>query len=127
MQSQAVWKVSLSACLSHELPMGAKALHVDYQRGDIHVWLLVDPSRRTLMRSFLVAGTGWHLPEWLKPEDYIGSCRSPTNPNCWHVFDLGYTSELSPAKVREALSKTMLGDGKFNSENTDYGSENEKT
>jgi hypothetical protein len=90
-----VWKVSLAAGLTHELPMGAKALYADYQAGEICVWLFVDPSKRKLRQSFFVTGTGWSFPDWIKPDMHIGSCRNPDNVNCWHIFHLGYTDNIS--------------------------------
>lgn len=102
-----VFKINLGNSLVHELPMGAEALHADYQpqvdgSHQICVWFLCDDRHRRMNRAVLVAGTGWTLPDWIERRHYVGSARNPNNRNCWHVFDLGYVSALKPHEQREA-------------------------
>lgn len=42
-----------------DLPVGAKILKIESQRGDYYVWCLVDENQKKIARhKFLVAGTG---------------------------------------------------------------------
>lgn len=43
------------------MPMGAQVLHVAEQLGKPFLWALVDTSRGTMTRSFVIAGTGHYL------------------------------------------------------------------
>lgn len=67
------------------LPKGASILHVDMQAGYPRLWALVDPTRRTVLRRFFVAGTGHPLPEdeaW----QWLFTFQAP--PHVWHLFEL---------------------------------------
>lgn len=100
--SQVIWKIDLSQSLVHDLPMGAKALYADYQGENICVWFLCDDRHRPMKRAILVCGTGWQMPEFIRENHYIGSCRNPANRNVWHIFDLGYMADLKPFEQRNA-------------------------
>src|SRR5512140_882229 len=99
--TQEIWKIDLSQALVHELPIGAHPLHAQYvpddaERMQINIWFMVDPRKRFLKRAFLVAGTGWSLPDFIRPEMHIGTCRNPHSGMVFHVFDCGYLEALKP-------------------------------
>lgn len=128
-------KYILAEGLTHETPMGAKPLYVAFQKAfdpsrtrfrhlgedewQLCVWMLCDPHIRKLSRSFIVAGTGWLMPELITRATYAGSAMHPSNGTTWHVFDLGYTNALRPyeqagVKALEAIHEPSEASGEEN-------------
>ena len=93
--TKTVWKINLAEKLVHMLPMGSTPIHVDYQAGEICIWLMVDDRSAQVEHAFLVSGTGWSLPEFIRPDQHIASVRNPDNRNCWHVWNLGYLRSMN--------------------------------
>lgn len=69
------------------LPLGAKVLSVQMQRGTVTMWALVDPSAMPLPRMFDVVGTGWNVPE-----DGIYRGTVQAGDFVWHAFEIPHLS-----------------------------------
>lgn len=91
-----IHKINLKDSLVHNLPMGAIAIHAGYQGEDLCLWLMLNTNYRKMDHAYLVSGTGWNLPDFVKAEDHIASVVNPANNNIWHIFDLGYVEALKP-------------------------------
>ncbi len=87
--SRAVWKVRLQADLPspqvHQLPFGARPLHVDVDPRPrphlIAVWFEVEREVEQVGHRFWVIGTDQPIPEGAQ---YVGTVVSP--PFAWHVY-----------------------------------------
>lgn len=66
-----------------DLPKEARVLTANEQRGQICVWVLLDPEADTVPRTLRVIGTGWILPG--DPGRYIATVFS--GMFVWHVFE----------------------------------------
>ena len=68
------------------MPVGARVLHVDCQRGDLCVWVLVNPDPRMGKedRTFRIFGTG-HVITGITGLTYLGTVI--IEPYVWHVFE----------------------------------------
>lgn len=65
------------------LPKGAQVVHVGMQGTKICIWSLVNPGKSTVLRQFIVAGTG-HVVR--SDAVYVGTTMDP--PYVWHVFEV---------------------------------------
>lgn len=64
------------------IPKGGKVLTVQRQKGDICIWVLVDPKQNFEQRYFVVYGTGFEI----NPQhQYIGTVQE--GAYVWHVFE----------------------------------------
>ncbi len=80
-----VWKFPTSPNpFSLGLPVGAQVIHFDMQRGKPTMWVLVDNSTSTVSRHFLVAGTGYDLPDNVR---HVSSCIDRELGLVWHLFE----------------------------------------
>ena len=65
-----------------ELPKGAIPLQIDWQRGEVAMWVLTDTEQRELEeRTFHINPTG----QGVRGSSYIGSAIS--DAFCFHVFE----------------------------------------
>lgn len=85
----AVWKTDLALADGvqiHQLPMGAKALHVGCQGENVCVWWLVDCGAVLEERQLLIVGTGhrWRT-DWATDRVYLGTTQQSVF--LWHVFE----------------------------------------
>jgi len=62
------------------VPRNAKILHLDYQAGDLCVWVAIDTKEVPIPYRFNIAGTGHAVPEG----KFIGTVQQP--PFVWHVY-----------------------------------------
>jgi len=68
------------------MPVGARILCVQNQRGDICLWAEVCPEGPTEERTFIVRGTGWeYIP--VRDEVYLGTVQVSDGALVWHVFE----------------------------------------
>jgi hypothetical protein len=104
--TKVVWRVNLREALVHKLPIGAIALNVDFFKGDLCVWCLVDPDLRKVDKGFLVAASGWALPETIEVHQFLGTVIK--GEHCWHVFDLGHLEEIKPFVARQIEQVSRL-------------------
>lgn len=80
-----IWKYTLSAVSTIEMPMGAQLLTVHEQNNEVCMWALVDASQETEYRSFCVYGTGQEVPK--QPMLYIGTALLHSGTLVLHVFE----------------------------------------
>jgi hypothetical protein len=82
-----IWKFPFEVTdyFNLSLPQGAKILTVQIQHGAPHVWVYLDPSQPTEVRSFRVAGTGHEIEPRL---DYIGTFQMHGGMLVFHLFEL---------------------------------------
>jgi len=88
-----VWKYPLqqdaSGAYAIDMPDGAMVLTLQLQDELPTMWAAVNPDNPKRKRRFIVAGTGWSLPN--EPMDYIGTWQ--LDAMVWHVFELtGYVT-----------------------------------
>ena len=69
-----------------EIPLGAKILSVQAQRGALCLWALVDPDPGAVTRAhpIRVYGTGHPCDE--DPRNFIGTVQTNEGALVWHVF-----------------------------------------
>lgn len=80
---------SLSSLRFHpmELPKGSKFLDTREQYGYIVVYALVDPDTNEIERyDIIVAGTGQTLPEDILDYAFLGTVKTRSGAEMWHVF-----------------------------------------
>jgi hypothetical protein len=70
--------------VSVEMPIGAKVLHVEDQRGAACLWALVDPEATKEVRCFRLAGTG-HPIDPATIGEHVATWQS--GPFVWHLFE----------------------------------------
>jgi hypothetical protein len=69
------------------MPVGAKILTAQIQRGDIQLWALCpSPQGHYLDRVIMVHGTGW--PIVFDPGRYVATVQSESGTYVWHVFEV---------------------------------------
>ena len=86
MSERAIWKFPLAG--PHQgvvVPVGARVLAAQAQRGVPCLWMLVDPEAPTETRVFIVAGTGHSLPHEIERAPYIGTVQ--IGEMVWHIFE----------------------------------------
>lgn len=71
------------------LSMGAdaKPLSIQYQKGILTMWALVNLESPKVSRAFKIYGTG-HPIETAVPKMYIGTVQEPGSSFVWHIFEL---------------------------------------
>ena len=60
--SRTIWKFTLGADCTHEIPAGSQILSVREQHGEVCMWAVVDPGYLKVVRRFVLVGTGHPLP-----------------------------------------------------------------
>lgn len=92
-----VWKYKLTPEI--EIPRGAEVLSVHEQRGDLWIWVKVNPNNRSEKRRFAVFATGEDVPDIsLK---FIGSAVLSRGRLVQHVFEI---LKSRPREIKKALS-----------------------
>lgn len=91
-----VWKFSIPVGLvaRHQLPMGAKFLHVACQHDPqiVELWAEVDPEQKQEVREFTVYPTGRALPEGAI---HIGTTVLIPLRLVWHLYETTHVLERS--------------------------------
>lgn len=67
------------------MPDGAEILSVQFQRGVLTLWALVDPSKPTVPRSFEIVGTGFELQG--SARRHIATVQTESQNLVWHIFE----------------------------------------
>jgi len=83
---RAVWKYNLKITESQHvvMPIDAMLLSVQFQRGFLTLWALVDDERPNERREFLIFGTGHPINHSAKMLTYVGTAQQ--DGLVWHVF-----------------------------------------
>ena len=87
---KAIWKtpVYMNEEAVAMLPAGARPLSVQYQRGAMTMWWLVDTITAEYdeleAREIFVYGTGYKFDDAGK--EYVGTVQDPLAPLVWHIF-----------------------------------------
>lgn len=84
----AVWKypLDIGSVTLHDMPLGAKIIHVQGQNGAPALWALVPRDVPTLVRRrFIVVGTGTVLRGDAEALTYLGTAHC--GELVWHVFE----------------------------------------
>jgi hypothetical protein len=90
MKYRVVWKYALpfsgpdQFCL--RMPAGAQPLTVQVQRGEPHIWALVDPNQPDTEIWFRIAGTGHPIEDRI--ERYLGTFQFADGALIFHVFQI---------------------------------------
>ena len=71
MNKYTIWKYKLDQTGKIEMPTDAEILCIQVQRGEPHIWALVNPENKLETRKFKVYGTGHPCPE--DPGIYVGT------------------------------------------------------
>jgi hypothetical protein len=89
-----IWKYmfDIADVVTLDAPRGARALHVDVQRGVPCIWMLCDRAQAREQRQFRVISTG-HPIDDVESLRHIGTFQMP--PFVWHVFEV---AAPTPAK-----------------------------
>lgn len=99
---RSIWKYPLAIAdeiQEIDMPIGAKILTVQIQRGVACMWALVDPEAEKTKRAFKIIGTG-HPIKVDVTLDYIGTVQQLGGTLVWHVFELPHWQ----AKVINAVT-----------------------
>ena len=80
-----IWKYTLSPKVEIDIPIGAKILDVQLQFDRLQMWVLVDPTAKTVKRTFCMYGTGHKIDG--HPGDYIGTFQVGGGTLVFHVFE----------------------------------------
>ena len=83
-----IWEYPVSApSFTIQMPVGARVLSVQCQRGHPQMWVLVDSAEtKTMPRKFVFYGTGHPTPHW--PGEFIGTFQLEDGDLVFHLFDL---------------------------------------
>ncbi len=81
--TKTIWKFELNGRV--EMPVGAKILCCQSQKGVACLWALVNPEGETEDRRFIVHGTGHPVPD--ESERYIDTYQELGGALIWHVFE----------------------------------------
>ncbi|MCP5006558.1 MAG: hypothetical protein GY941_21850 [Planctomycetes bacterium] len=82
--SMQVWKYKIEPLSTLEMPIGAKILCVDCQRGTPTMWVLVDTDAMKVNRKFHTYGTGEAIDA---NSTYIGTFQMDNGFLVFHVFE----------------------------------------
>lgn len=72
------------------MPEDARVITAQVQRGNLCMWVVVDPNAEVIDRHFAVVGTGHHVPDSAK---YIATFQLDNGGFVGHVF------EVQPYKI----------------------------
>lgn len=79
-----------------EMPIGAKVLSVQIQRGDVCLWALVDTSAEIERRAFIVLGTGHEVPD--NDGEFVATFQMEDLGLVFHVFETAPASLSTRAR-----------------------------
>lgn len=82
-----IWKyeIPIDDEIMIKMPMGARVLAVQVQRGVPRLWVLVDPLEPVHVRTFYVVGTGNQMPD--DPCVHVGTFQTQSGLLVWHLFE----------------------------------------
>lgn len=86
-----VWKFPIeqpSRVVNIEMPVGARPLYVDEQRGTVCLWALVNPAAPKETRRFRCAGTGHPINEAEDTLKHVGSWQMRGGAMVFHLFEI---------------------------------------
>jgi len=86
-----IWKyrVRASDTFTHKIPLGARFLSVQTQKGDPQMWFTVETNNQLEERRFFVAGTGQEIPQDLFiVSDYLGTFQLSDGALVFHLFEV---------------------------------------
>lgn len=85
--ARSVWKFPIypETMQDVDMPAGAHALSVEFQRGTLCLWALVDPHANMVKRRVVVLGTG-HVAEIDDGLQFIGTVLMMEGDLVFHVF-----------------------------------------
>lgn len=81
-----IWKYTLRPVTTLEIPNNGQILDVQMQHGEPQIWVLVDPTRTKVERTFHIHGTGHTLPR--DPGKYIATFQMDGGSLVFHVFEV---------------------------------------
>ena len=81
------YDVSIEDHFELELPLDARILSVQMQRGTLKLWALVDPTMPLETRKFRTAGTGHPIDEVMG--EHISTFQVDGGNFIFHVFEVG--------------------------------------
>lgn len=82
-----IWKFTLQADTTLQLPENAEVLTVAAQRAEINLWARVDPLAPVEPRRFITIGTGHDLPAF-PSDNYIGTSFIDGGRFVFHTFEV---------------------------------------
>ena len=90
-----IYKYPVSAAdeFSLELPIGARVLSVQEQRGEVQLWALIDTEAPKVVYRFALRGTG-HPADGLESARFIGTFQLRDGLLVFHLFE---RSEITSA------------------------------
>lgn len=96
MSKRAVWKYPMgnweTGMFSAEMPAGAEVLSLDWQHGELCMWVLVNPQAEKRQRHFIILGTGHEIDtaphRELAQRDYVGTVQYLGGDLIFHVFEV---------------------------------------
>ncbi len=84
-----VWKtkINMSEKTIHEVPEGAKLLHVDEQYAMMHAWWEVDDDKPLTAVTTVIVGTGNEVPEMQDDHlVHVGTIPTAGGAFVWHIY-----------------------------------------
>jgi len=90
MKKLSIWKFPLAVgkSITIEIPHSAEILSVQSQNEQPCIWVLVDPSLRTVHRNFAIFGTGHTIEvDDELPMNYIGTFQLENGSFVGHLFE----------------------------------------
>lgn len=87
--SKTIWKFPFKTAdkIDLEMPVAAKVLSVQVQRGQTCIWALVDPTMSLKTRSFRIFGTGHPIDSLLGA--HVGTYQLAGGDLVFHMFEVG--------------------------------------
>lgn len=84
---RSIWKFDLDITdrQTVQMPAGADILDVQFQRGELRVWVLVEPANPPEPRTLVIVGTGNPVPD--RDLRHIGTVQHAGHQFVWHVFE----------------------------------------
>lgn len=86
------WEFPITDEFALDMPLGARIVHVDVQRGTPCLWAIVVPDDPKVERRFRVYGTGHPITgssQW-----HVGSFQMLGGHLVWHLFEVDDRFEL---------------------------------
>lgn len=81
-----IWKFTILHDNVFNVPIGAEILSAHEQRGEVSLWMLVDPSAEREPRRFASFWTGAKIPD--TPIKFIGTVHLDGGATVFHVFEI---------------------------------------
>lgn len=104
----AIWKyhVVMNDRFDLVMPKGARVLSVGEQRGQVQMWVVVDPDAAVERREFHVIGTGHpHVDAYFEGR-FVGTVICSGAALVWHIFE---SIKAEPAEAGQDQDKPEGG------------------